>query len=353
MSNLFLDGHKLMWHLDSVEDWVKGGDITPIHAEISPSIECNQRCPHCYQDFRERGAILEKEIFLNLIRSFKNFGVKSVLLAGEGEPMMNKHTPEAIVYGWADGIDMALNSNGVIMKPEIAEKILPCLTWFRWSIMAATPGIYAKTHGTTSERDLEKAKENIRMCVEIKRKKNLEVILGIQQVLFNENASEVYKVAKLSKELGVDYFVLKPFSLHPQNKYRPRTDLYLIYEKELKKAETLSDKKFTVIIRWNTFEDQGKRNYDRCLGLPFLVQISSNGGVYSCCPFFHDDRFLYGDLHKESFERILFGTRRKKVIQFVKNEVDVHSECMTHCRHHNINKFCWMLKHPPDHRNFP
>lgn len=349
--NLFLDGHKLLYHLPVVRKWLKGEEIVPIHAEISPSIYCNQKCFFCYQDFRERNASLSRDVFLGLLKSFVKAGVKSVLLAGEGEPMVNKHTPEAIIYGAQLGLDMALNSNGVIMSREIAQGILPHLVWFRWSIMAANSEIYARIHGTSS-KDLEIAKENIRMCVEIKKRQNLKVTLGIQQVLLTENAEDVFNTAKLSKDLGVDYYVLKPFSYHPLNEYKPTTDLYLTHQEELRKAETLATKDFTVIIRWNTFVDQGKRNYNQCLGLPFLVQVAADGGVYSCCPFFGDERFLYGNLYKQSFEEILQSERRKEVIRYVVERVNVHKDCMTHCRHHNINKFVWQLAHPPEHVNF-
>lgn len=351
MSNLFLDGHKLIYHLPQVEKWLKGKEIIPIHAEISPTILCNHRCFFCYQDFRERKHTLMRDVLLKLLWSFHKVGVKSVLLAGEGEPMVNKYTPEAIIYGSRIGLDMALNSNGVIMARKIAERILPHLTWFRWSIMAATPKIYAKIHGTDPQ-DLERVKENIRMCVEIKKKHDLKVTLGIQQVLLTENANDVFNTAKLSKELGVDYYVLKPFSYHPQNKYQPANRLYLTHRDELKKAETLATNDFTVIIRWATFADEGRRDYDQCFGLPFLVQVSADGGVYSCCPFFGDKRFLYGNLYQEPFEQILKGWRRKEVMKYVIEKINVHKECMTHCRHHNINKFVWQLKHPPEHINF-
>ena len=51
MSNLFLDGSKLIHHLPVVEKWKRGEKIFPIHAEISPTSGCNQRCNLCYVDY--------------------------------------------------------------------------------------------------------------------------------------------------------------------------------------------------------------------------------------------------------------------------------------------------------------
>jgi radical SAM protein with 4Fe4S-binding SPASM domain len=351
MEKLFLDGHKLLYHLDVVEQWLKGEDIIPIHVEISPTSLCNQRCRFCYRDFDGHKAnILKPEVFLNLIKSLAKLGVKSVLLAGDGEPTLNKATPEAIVLGRKLGMDMALNSNGILFPEEISRQILPCLTWLRFSIMSANPQHYASIHGVPEEQ-LTQAVENIRKCVEIKKREKLAVTLGIQQVLLEDNGGDVYELAKLCKQIGVDYYVLKPFSKHPSNIYDSSTDLHIKYEDELKKAESLSDANFKVLIRWNTFSDKGERDYDKCLGIPFILQVGADGGIYSCCPLFGQPRFLFGNLYESSFEEILSSQRRKEVIKDIAENVNVH-ECMTYCRHHQINRFLWKLVNRPQHVNF-
>ncbi len=352
MSELFLDGHKLLYHLDTVERWLKGEDIIPIHAEISPTSACNQRCGFCYRDFDGHQAdFLSREVFLGLMRSLAKIGVKSVLLAGDGEPLLNEVTTEAIILGKSLGLDMALNTNGVLLKEDIARRILPKLTWLRFSMMSSNPKNYSRIHGVLSGQ-LKQAVENIKKCVEIKKEKNLAVTLGIQQVLLRENAADVYKEARLSRRIGVDYYVLKPFSKHPANIYDSQEDLHIKYKDELEKAEGLSSAKFKVIIRWNTFSDKGVRDYERCLGIPFIVQIGADAGVYSCCPFFGDKRFLFGNLNQRSLKEILSSRRRKEVISHIINKIDVRRACMTYCRHHQINKFLWNLVNPPRHVNF-
>ena len=349
---LFLDGHKLLYHLDVVDKWLKGKDIVPVHAEISPTSACNQRCSFCYRDFDgHKNDFLSREVFLDLMRSLAKVGVKSVLLAGDGEPLLNKVTTEAIILGRRWGLDMALNTNGVLLKEEIARKILPKLMWLRFSMMSSEPKNYSRIHGVP-QGQFAQAVENIRKCVEIKKKKGLAVTLGIQQVLLEDNATDVYKEARLSKRIGVDYYVLKPFSKHPLNIYDSDEDLHVKYRNLLKKAEGLSNDKFKVIIRWQTFHDKGVREYERCLGIPFIVQIGADGGVYSCCPFFGDKRFLFGDLHRSSLEKILRSRKRRQVINYIAKNVDVRRECMTYCRHHQINKFLWKLVNPPRHVNF-
>ncbi len=349
---LFLDGHKLIHHLDTVEDFLSGKDIIPIHAEISPTSLCNQRCKFCYRDFDgHKSQSLSEEVFSNLLKSMAETGVKSILLAGDGEPLLNKYTPEAVVLGKSSGMDMALNSNGVLMTQEIIEKTLSSLTWLRFSVMSPKEETYEKIHGVKSDQ-LLMAIDNIKKCVEFKKKNNLAVTIGIQQVLLRENAEQVFEEAQLAKNLGVDYYVLKPFSKHNENAYDSDDDLHIRYQEVLKKAGSLSDDSFTSIIRWNTFQDKGIREYHKCYGIPFVAQVGADGGFYSCCPFFGVERFSFGSLYEKSFKEILFSQQRKDVIKDIIDNVDVHKKCMTYCRHHQINRFLWPLKNPPVHVNF-
>src|SRR3989338_4909541 len=136
--NLFLDGSKLMYHLLLVERWLKGEDIFPIHVEISPSSGCNQRCMLCCVNFKvHKAKNLEEDILLNLVHNFKKCGVKSFLLAGEGEPLLNKGIMPMLEESSRLGIDAALNSNAVLLTEEVSEKIIPALMWARFTVQAA------------------------------------------------------------------------------------------------------------------------------------------------------------------------------------------------------------------------
>ncbi|MCG8509879.1 MAG: iron-sulfur cluster assembly protein, partial [Rhodospirillales bacterium] len=43
-----MNGHKMYWHLDRVNDWVKGKRVAPIHIDVGLSKGCNIRCHYCY-----------------------------------------------------------------------------------------------------------------------------------------------------------------------------------------------------------------------------------------------------------------------------------------------------------------
>lgn len=353
MANLFLDGHKLHHHPERIAQWMKGEEIVPVHTEISPTNNCNQRCSFCYVAYSgyKRGT-LKRDTFLKLMEDMGAMGVKSCLLAGDGEPLINKATPDAIVTGALAGVDMALNTNGTLLTEEITRKIIPHLTWLRFSVMGGTAETYAKVHDDKPET-FEKVWTAIERCVAVKHETKAKVTIGVQLVLIPENAPEIYDLTARCKRTGVDYFVVKPFSQHPLNDYKPEdaAHLHVTYRELLLKAQALTDENFTMIMRWETFSDKGERTYDRCLGLPFISQISSDGGVYTCCPFYGEEPHLYGSLYEKSYPEIWASARKKEVMKRVEETVNVHT-CMTFCRHHQINKYLWKLRYPPEHVNF-
>lgn len=351
MTKLFLDGSKLLFHLDRVEEWSKGKEIYPLHIEISPSSGCNQRCILCCVDYKHhKPSTLSREILINLVGDLAENGVKSVLLAGEGEPLLNRNISEFIVKSFQKGIDVALNSNAVLLTEKLAKEILPCLTWARFTIQSPFPEKYAKIHATSKD-DFFQAVKNIKTAAEIKKNMNLEVTVGVQQILVNENWSDIYENAKLSKEMGMDYFTVKRFSKHPKNTYDVPEYLYKKCKEQFKLCEELSDDTFNSVIRWNQFEEQCVRNYQKCIGLPFITQILANGGIYPCCQYFDDDSKCFGNLNEQSFSEIWRGNKKREIIKFIENNVDV-GKCMTYCRHHSTNLFLWQFLEPPAHINF-
>ena len=96
----------------------------------------------------------------------------------------------------------------------------------------------------------------------------------------------------------------------------------------------------------------GFRKYDVCYGTPFVLQMSGNGKVYPCGPFFNKERFYIGDIHEQSFFDMVMGDRYWAVHGDVNKSVDVHKDCAIGCRQDYVNKFLWDMKNPPEHINF-
>ncbi len=351
---LYMDGTKLDRHLDEVVRWRKGEWFAPIHMEISLTNVCNQHCTFCYIDWSHGKTRMSEAMVERLVRDAKRIGVKSALIAGEGEPTVNKAYVRAVEVAGEVGFDIALNSNMVHMDEDEIARVLPHLAWLRMSVQAPERALYAAIH-QAPESHFDKMLANIRACVALKRDRGLSVSLGIQQVLLKENAHTVYDLAKLAKDVGVDYYVIKPCHPHEMNKMGYETVAHLVdrHRDVLERAQALSDDRFRAVVRWNFLREvEEPRTYGKCLAIPFIIQIGARGDVFTCYPMSDRPEHSYGSLAEQGLEEILKSDRFRSTCRWVEENVDV-SKCMPTCRQHNANKYLWWLaEETPRHLNF-
>lgn len=348
----FLEGHKLHYHPERVAAWYRGETIYPLYVEIGPSSICNHRCLMCGYDYLDHSfGKLPPEVMNGLIDQLSELGVRSLCFSGDGEPMLNKGLVQSVLKAHDLGIDVGLSTNGTLLTAEIAKKLLPALTWIRFSINGGTRESYARVH-QTKESDFDRVIEAIKTASEIKSLTDSKVTIGVQFIFLPENYQTVLDLATLVKKSGADYFVVKPFYQHTNNQYTiPSTFNISNHREYLGKVENLNNENFVSIIRWYTSEEVSPiRKYKKCFGLPFIGIVSASGDVFPCLP--HQDIKLhsFGNIKNESFQRIWNGERRKKVMAYI-DSIDKNS-CQPYCRHHAINNYLWEIRNPGLHNNF-
>ena len=354
MDKYNIDGHKMMYHVDRLADWQRGKQVYPIYLEASPSGTCNHRCTYCGLDFMEyRRRFLDTEIFKERVAELGRLGLRSMMFAGEGEPFLHKDMVEIAQSTHKSGIDVAFTTNGTLMKREISERILGCAEWIKISINGATAATYAKIH-RAEENDFHRLMENLSAAVDIRRKNKYRCAIGMQLLLLPENHHEAVRLAELARDMGLDYLVIKPYSQHPQSKTTQYSAIrYSDYEYLNDELSTLNTKDFRVIFRIHAMKkwDDGQRNYDHCLALPFWSYIDAGGNVWGCSVFLGDERFFYGNIYKQTFQQIWEGEKRERSLHWVENEMCA-KDCRVNCRMDEINRYLWKIKHPPEHVNF-
>lgn len=354
MDNYRIDSHKLLYHVPRVNDWLKGKVIYPIYMEVSPSGSCNHRCTFCALDFMGyQKKYLKTEIFKERLFEMGNLGLKSIMYGGEGEPLMHEHIAEIINFTKKSGIDVALTTNAVLLNESLSEQILQDMEWIKVSIGAAAKDTYAKIHRTKAE-DFDKVIKNLSSAVKIRQEHRHKCTLGIQVILLPENKNEILGLAEIAKDIGMDYLVVKPYSQHPLSK----TDRYkeIKYKEDLDLSDKLSEmntNNFKVIFRRHAMKkwDEGKKNYNQCLALPFWSYIDSDGNVWGCSVYLGDERFLYGNIYEKTFQEIWEGEQRRKSLEWVEKELNA-ARCRVNCRMDEINRYLWNLKNSPHHINF-
>ena len=94
-----MDSHKLIYHPCRVAQWMNGENIYPIELEVGLTNACNHRCVFCAVDYTGYcPTMLDGQVFQKRIDEFAKKGVKSIIYAGEGEPLLNKDATEIINY---------------------------------------------------------------------------------------------------------------------------------------------------------------------------------------------------------------------------------------------------------------
>lgn len=353
MDEYKIDSHKLIYHVGRVNDWLNGKDIAPLYMDVSITSACNHNCVFCGLDYaRKKVAFLEPGIYEKMIRDAAAMGVKSLVFAGEGEPLVQKHCAEMIAFTKKSGIDIALATNAVLMDERFSSQALPYLTWVRVSLDAGSPGTYRDIHRADKD-DFNKVIENITRAVELKKKRRHAVTIGVQFILLEENAAELESITKRIGRIGADYFVVKPYSKHPFSLNNAGAGIEYSKMEHLKeKVERHATAKFNVIFRSNAMEKRARpKSYGVCYGIPFWVYISSSGDVYPCNTFLAVDKFSFGNLNRKSFLSIWKSGRRRKIMAYFRGKFNVRN-CREMCRLDEINNYLWQLKNPHPHVNF-
>ena len=143
MEDYRIDSHKLVFHPDRVTDWMRGNVVYPINAEIGLAGACNHRCIFCSVDYMGyKPNTLSRELLSSRFSEMQEKGLKSILFAGNGEPLLNKEAAGIINDAKRIGIDTALSTNGVLFTKELAQECMSSISWVRFSTSAGTENTY-------------------------------------------------------------------------------------------------------------------------------------------------------------------------------------------------------------------
>ena len=354
-----IDSHKLIYHPTRVakwyevgDDWEKAKKIYPIYVEISPYGGCNHRCTFCALDYMGYENIgLEYEALKNTLTNMAQKGVKSVMFAGEGEPLLFKNLDLIVEHCTKVNIDTSLTTNFVPLNKKNIERCIENCSWIKVSLNAGTAKTYEQIH-QTNIKDFERVMGNLEYALQYRREHDLDCTIGVQMLLLPENKDEATVLAKKCKEIGVDYLVIKPYSQHLFSE----TDKYanidysqmMDIEEELKK---FNDESFNVVFRANTMKKyvEKKQSYDKCHSTPFFWgYIAADGKVFGCSAYLGKDEFCYGNIYENSFEEIWESDKRKTSFEYIQKELDIKN-CRVNCRMDEINRYLWRLKNPNAH----
>ena len=320
---LILDSHKLSHHVDRVLAWEAGECIAPVSVDMSLTRACGAMCSFCYAMMQESQArsTIKTVHALNLLDDFAAIGVRSVSLVSDGESTLSKAYVPFIQHAVEVGIDVGNATNGWEWGAEKIEQVLPHLTWVRFTVAAGRPESYARImyKGPEHTEVFERAMKHIKYAVDLKKRNNLSVTLGIQMVLMPEFRDEIIPFAQLGIDLGVDYVVIKHCSDDEQHTLGIDYSLYESLHDLLIHAESMSNEQTKIIVKWDKIKDGDKPPYKRFYGPQFLLQISGSGLVAPSGMFFNArySKLHIGNFTEERFIDIWKSDRYSRAMNYL------------------------------------
>lgn len=326
-------------------NWNMGTD-SPLVVELDTTEACDLACPGCIsEDIMKTQNRFSNERLLELGKEFYEAGVKAVVLIGGGEPLAHPAIGDFIKYLGEHDIHIGITTNGTFIKKHL-DVIAKYSSWTRVSMDAASDKVFSTlrpSKGGKSKFDL--IIENMRMLAEVKTGK-----LGYSFLIQTEadgpgiisNTHEIYQAAELARDIGCDYFEVKP-----SYQFRNNMDHALMRhapkdmeeaKQQVARLDELETASFTIMKAINLEhslngiqEDQPK-NYHSCPATALRTLICPSGAFV--CPYWRGkERMRIGDLHNTSFASMWHGEIRKKVMEYL--DPSVH--CKFHCLRHDSN----------------
>ena len=349
MSEIILDASKVLWHKDRVAKWFGGERVAPITIDMALTQACQYSCKFCYAQLqRNKPHKITMQVMKDFVDDCAQMGVKAISLVSDGESIANPIYKEVIAYIKQNGIDVAMASNGYVLDSKSLYEILPHLTYLRFNFSGGEAQRYAEIMGVTPAH-FEKVCENIKEAVRIKKERNLSVTLGMQMVLMPQDSDQIVPLAKLGKELGVDYVVIKHCSDDESGALGVDYDAYKECFDLLREAESYSTKDYLVKAKWSkiTSGSGANRSYSKCYGPPLHLQISGTGLVAPCGMLFNEkySKFHIGNITQTRFKDIVSSERYWEVMGLLASpSFDARSMCGSLCLQHKSNEILDKLK---------
>lgn len=342
MGELILDGTKLAWHKERVDAWMRGERIAPITIDLSLTQACNMHCRFCYATLQRQDEHfpINKAVMTDFIDDCAELGVKAISLVSDGESTINPAYVHTIQYGASKGISMASGTNAYLLTENKLREVMPHLTYLRINITAGEPKRYQEIMGA-KEGWFERVCDNIRTMMRLKKENGWTCTVGMQAVLMPEFADQILPLARLAVELKPDYLVIKHTSDDEFGSLGVDYSKYAELEDMLKEAESMSTEDTKIVIKWSKIKSEGKRDYERCYGPPFLLQISGSGRISPCGMLFHDryKDFHIGNITKDRFRDIVRGEKYWNVMKLLgSDKFNAKTMCGSLCLQHKVNE---------------
>ena len=343
---LVLDGTKVGYYPERIAAWQRGEKIAPITIDCALTRSCNAACGFCYASLQaSEGAKISKKNFFDFLDDAAGIGVKGVSYISDGESTVVPWYAEAVEHAASLGLKVGAGSNGIKLTRDVLERVLPHLSYLRFNFSAGERKRYAEIMGVPqSEYDV--VVQNIRDGMEIINRDNLPCSLNLQMVCDPRDGDQIIPFANLVAELRPVYGIIKHCADSITHDLGVDYTKYAALEADFHRAEEIGKEAgVRITVKWGRLD--GVRNYTRCMGPPFLLQVSGNGLISSCGFHFNEKyrKFGMGSIVTQRFKDVWASDRYWEIVNYLNSEhFNPQERCGPNCLQHNTNDYLFRLQ---------
>jgi len=356
-----LSFEKIFYHLGHLCHYIKQGDCYPVHMTVGLTNRCNHACIWCYghdtiSEHYNDNDFAPLNMILDTIQEATQVGLRSVTLVGTGEPTLHPRFVEIVRGIKSTGVDIGLFTNGSLLDKQKIDDIIDTHTFIRLSCSAADRDEHDRIHHAgRAGNDFDRIVNNIKSLL-LKRGEKPFPTIGVQFLVSHHNWHSLLPACRLWKDLGVDYYALKPVYKNPNITEHEENEIPLKKAFALmRETEKLEDETFKVYAKYEQFNrllnaKDHNRSYDKCHGQAFETFFDPDGKFYICGNMHGKEEFSIGNvMERGSFKAVWNGQRRKQVLR----NLNVNN-CPPECRMDPLNRIVEDLNNPdPEiHPNF-
>ncbi|MFA6092763.1 MAG: radical SAM/SPASM domain-containing protein [Elusimicrobiota bacterium] len=307
---------KILAHADRVEEWLRTGICAPVTVEFDLTNRCGHRCPHCFGFARERDASEMKEsVARDLLRQLRDLGARGLTFTGGGDPLLHPAAARLVSFAAELGLDVGFITNAQALSQEAADVLMARCVWVRVSLDAATPRMFQLTHGA-GEAEFERVKANIRLLARRKQETGGVATLGVGFLTSEATREEAYAFARLGRELGADYAQYRPLLRWKQDRTVDYGGAGVLSEIARAKRD-FSCPEYRVVGSEHKYrlieEGRIQRAYRACHGRHFAAVVSADLKMYLCCHMRGMEKYVIGDLSRQSVREAWNSALREQV----------------------------------------
>ncbi len=349
-----LDGTNIGHHRERVEAWARGERVAPIFMDIAWTRRCQAACGFCYaQAQASDGGVITRDHAFAFLEDAAEIGVLAMNYISDGESTMVPWYADSVEKAAALGIRVGAGTNGISTTREVLERVLPHLMSFRVNFSAGEKKRYAEIMGL-KQGVYDIVIENIRTAVRLVRDNGWPCVVNMNLVSDPRDADQLVPFARLAKDLGVHYAIIKHCAVDPDGVLDVDYTAYHKIDADLKEAESLSDDTTKIVVKWNKIKKAGKREHTACYGPPFALQMSGNGLIAPCGPLFNEKyrAFHIGNITQERFKDMFHGERYWEVMNYIASDnFNPQKRCPSDCMQRLHND--WLFAYKNGRVTFP